>query len=149
MAWVVGIGLFLLLLFAFPKQVGVLIGLVCLIAAGIGLYIYLQNEMAARERAKISAFASVYPSCSDPNFPLLIDFTNNSKKRVMKIFFDIRGYREGFSDAIAGDYSRSSDRIIEPGASYTSCWTYPNTYGRQIDFTGLKWTVEVNTVRFE
>jgi len=43
MAWVVGIGIGLLLLFAFPKQMGVVILLVVLGAGGLFGYLYLED----------------------------------------------------------------------------------------------------------
>ncbi|NGQ93451.1 hypothetical protein G5V65_21500 [Rhodobacter sp. HX-7-19] len=54
MAWVIGIGIFLFLLFAFPRAMGGLIVLCGLAIGGFLLWQKLESGNRARERAAIS-----------------------------------------------------------------------------------------------
>ena len=59
MAWVIGIGIFLFLLFAFPRAMGGLIVLCGLAIGGFLLWEKLERDNRARERAAIS----ITPGC--------------------------------------------------------------------------------------
>jgi len=54
MVWVVGIGVFLFLLFAFPRPMMGLIALCGLAVGGFLLFTKIENQNRARERASIS-----------------------------------------------------------------------------------------------
>ncbi|PDT80053.1 hypothetical protein CO676_29850 [Sinorhizobium sp. BJ1] len=148
MAWVVGIGIFLFLLLGFPKQVGSLILLIVLAGGGVALYYYLDQQAYARKKAQIITEVGTDPACSDPRFPLKIQFTNTTAETLMRVSFSLEGFRPGYSDVVVSDYLLSSDRIMRPRDVYAACWGYPVRYGKQVNYPGLKWVAKVTTATF-
>lgn len=148
MAWVVGIGVFLFLLFAFPKQVGSIILLIILAVGAFWLYLSQEQEANARRKAKILTVAGADSVCNDPEFPLKIQFTNTSDEKLLRVSYSLEGFQPGYSDVVVSDYLRSSDRIMQPGDVYSACWRYPEAYGKQVDYTGLKWVARVTSATF-
>lgn len=148
MAWVVGIGVALFLLFAFPKQIGILIGVAALLIVGaIGIY-WINATQKERELSHVKLSAFYQPGQCSQEYPILINFENGTDKIIEKISFDLNGFRPGFSEAVSTDYYLSSDRIINPGANYRSCWKYHKGYGREFDPSKLQWEAVASNVHF-
>lgn len=136
MAWIVGIGLALFLLFAFPKQMGIVILLVVVGAVGLFGYFYLEDQRRAeeyRERQESIVLAASFDvaKCS-AEFPVLVEIRNGYTETVQSLTFELSGYREGYSSPVYRGLSYKSDRIIAPGETYVACWTQPDLdYGAQ------------------
>lgn len=152
MAWVVGIGIFLFLLCAFPKQIGAIV----LIIAVCGLFAWLYNDgqmkAAARERAKITMSARADLGCNDPEYPIGVSISNGTTKRINSIYFMLAARRPGFSSDIYS-YYHTSDRILDPGDVYFACWSlssYETSHGkiRGEDIKALNWSTRLSSVRF-
>jgi hypothetical protein len=132
MAWVIGIGIFLFLLFAFPRA---MVGLIVLCGVGIGGFL-LWDKIKTDERARLRAAVTVTVThnierCS-PEYPLFIRIQNGSEDTVEKVSFGIEGNRAGYSDPLydSGYQGYSSDKIIASGEGWANCWTLPRTaYG--------------------
>jgi hypothetical protein len=125
MEWVIGIGIFLVLLFVFPR---VMTPILILGGLGIGavvLYFYLESEERARQRALVQASIEHNSSRCSEEYPLLITWSNNSGDTVKKIWFKVKGFRKGYSDPIYSGFSYESDRIITAGQSWSNCWRIP------------------------
>ncbi len=133
MAWVVGIGIFLFLLFLFPRPVISLI-ILCAVAGGaLFLYYYLGDKRRGSKIAGIDITVNYnIPKCSK-DYPLEIRIKNNSGSTINKIRFNLAGYREGFSEPIYGTgYDKyETDKIIPIGKTLWMCWKIPKlSYGK-------------------
>ncbi len=119
MVWVVGIGLGLLLLFAFPKQMGALIVLLVLAGAGLFGFLYLQDQQRAEEYRKreesITLSATYDAAGCSAEYPILITIRNNYTQTIESLTFELGGYREGYSSPVYQGHSYESDRIMAPG----------------------------------
>ena len=132
MAWVIGIGIFLFLLFAFPRAV---VGLIALCGVGIGGF-FLWNKIETDERNRLRTAVTVKVThdlerCST-EYPLLVRIDNGSKNAVEKVSFGIEGKRAGYSDPLydSGYQGYSSDKILASGEGWSNCWTLPRqAYG--------------------
>lgn len=130
MVWIVGIGLGLFLLFAFPKQMGAVILLLVLGAAG--LFFAIQNaeqRRADEQRKKVEAIgltATFDSTRCSAEFPILIGIRNGYTQTIQSLNFELAGYREGFSSPVYLGRSLRSDRIIRPGETYEACWSVPS-----------------------
>lgn len=131
MAWIVGTGLLLLLLFAFPRQmIGLL--LVLLFAAG-GIFLVLkqkgdrQAEERARVRSQVTVAVRYDPDLCAPSHPLAITVSNGADRTLKKVSFDLKGYRPGYSDPVLEGswFDYSTDRIILPSQDWLTCWSAP------------------------
>lgn len=136
MVWVVGIAFGLLLLFAFPRQMLVVLGLIVVAGGGlIGAIIHLENQRqkeAAERRSSVRMEASFNPSRCNTEFPILVKITNNYSRTLLNTNFSLSGFRDGFSKPIYQAVSYNSDKILDPGQSYEGCWQLPNVnYGVQ------------------
>ena len=132
MAWVVGIGIFLFLLFAFPRSMGALIVLCGLAIGGFLLWQKLEIDNRARERAAISITVSYDLERCSSDFPLFIEIVNGSDRTLEAVSFGIEGRRTGYSEPLydSGYLGYSSDRIIASNDGWANCWTLPRqAYG--------------------
>jgi hypothetical protein len=152
MAWVVGIGIFLFLLCAFPKQIGsiaLLIVACCIIA---WLYSDAQSKAAVKLRAKITISVSIGSGCNDPQYPISVSISNGTNKRINSVYFKLSARRPGFSSEIYS-YTETSDRILNPGDRYIACWSlssYEMDYGKikGEDIRALSWSARLSSVNF-
>lgn len=155
MAWVIGIGVGLFLLFVFPRQMGALILFLLLAAAGIGGWLYLHDQKLAEERRqkeeKITLSAAYDINRCSIEFPILITIRNGYTETIKNMTFELGGYRHGYSSPIYREPFYKSDRIIAPGETYTACWTKPPLdYGAQeISPEGLTWRASYSYASFE
>jgi hypothetical protein len=157
MAWVIGIGIFLFLLFAFPRAIVGLIVLCGVIIGGALLWDKIKTDERARLRAAVTVtVAHDLEQCS-PEYPLFVRINNGSENTVEKVSFGVDGNRAGYSDPIyESDYQGySSDKIIARGDSWSTCWTLPRTaYGTSEQMLALHlpetlvWTVKNISPRF-
>jgi hypothetical protein len=106
-----------------------------------------QGEAAKNERAKVEMIAVIDPRC-DAAFPLFIGTENKSSRRVEQVYFTIRAFRSGFSNAVYTDSYKSSDRIIEPGQGWGTCWSLVQEKLGAFDPKTLDWQVELLSVSF-
>lgn len=148
-AWVLGIGVGLYLLFRFTKPmlivVGILVGLAALVVSGF----WASGELAKVERSRI-AIVVRYDTTGgcEPTHPLLISFKNNSNKTLNYVSFSVHGKRPGYSRDAYSDYLLSSDKILPPGSVHFGCWGI-RSYQEPDEPLGLEWAAEVSTVSFE
>ncbi|WP_284765363.1 hypothetical protein [Agrobacterium sp. CFBP2214] len=152
MAWVVGIGIFFFLLFAFPKQVGGLILILLAIGGAAWIYSNAESKAAAKERSKIVTSARTDLGCADPQFPIGVSISNGAKKQINSVDFTISAKRPGYSSEVYSNF-HTSDRILKPGDVYFACWSlsrYETTYGKLKDenIKALNWSARVISVRF-
>lgn len=154
MAWIVGIGIALFLLFVFPKQMGIVILVVIGGAAALFGYLYLEDQRRAEEyrerKESITLEASYDLTKCSTEFPLLVEIRNGYTDTLQSLTFEINGYREGYSSPVYRGYSYKSDRIIAPGETYVACWTQPGLdYGaRATPPQSLNWRATYSYASF-
>jgi uncharacterized membrane protein len=154
MAWVIGIGIFLFLLFAFPKQIGFII--LCIV--GVCIFYYVKAEHDSKRKSELISMikhraAADSKLCSDPNYPISVGFLNDTNKTINRISFILSSKREGFSSNISTSYL-DSDKILKPNEGYVNCWSlssYDLQYGKLKDYkiSDLKWNVEILSADFQ
>lgn len=157
MAWVIGIGIFLFLLFAFPRA---MLGLIALCGLGIGgflLWTKLDSDKRARETAAISITVTYDLERCSPEYPLFVGIVNASDNTLEAVSFGIEGHRTGYSEPLydSGYLGYSSDRIIASGDGWANCWTLPRqAYGAAEQSIALNppstlvWTAKNPSPRF-
>jgi hypothetical protein len=154
MIWV-AIIIGIILLFVFPKQAGILIGV---IVVGFGVtYLYFEAEENERKK-EIEAVAVTVSfntkSCSN-EFPIYVSINNGGKKIVEKVSWNIGAYTKGHSDNVvdygySSEYSTpySSDKILNKGQSFGVCYKVPTLSG-SINPKDLNWSVVRKSIDFK
>lgn len=149
MAWVVGIGIALFLLLAFPRQVLSLAAILVVAACAIGAYYWAADKYETAKRDKIIAGALYDLERCSQMHPIYIVFKNNTSDTITRLSFSLEGYREGYSDPVSDDYL-STDKIIKPQNVFGSCWRFDQpTYKAPINGPSLEWRVKITSVRWQ
>jgi hypothetical protein len=132
LAWVVGIGGALYLLFRFPRPSLIFIGVVVAIGAAMVGFPYAQDQLSKRKAAKVVGKVFYDLEKCSVEYPLWIEILNKSDDTVEKFSFTIEGHLERYSDPLydSGYPGYSSDRIIFSDEGVVVCWTLPRqAYG--------------------
>jgi hypothetical protein len=132
MEWIVGIGFFVVILFAFPRKTLILLSILIVISAigGGGYFLYEYLEQRKYDAFKMSAVFDL--EACPKSHPLLITVKNETGSTVEKVSFSITGKRDGFSTPVyesvrygSGARRFETDKIFEPNSVYTICWVAP------------------------
>lgn len=131
LAWVLGIGIFVGLLIAFPKRTGiflcVVVGSSLVIGLGTwGVFQFIEyRKQQVLARVKISADYNLQ-SC-DEEFPILVSIKNETGQTIENTKLQLAGYRRNHSDPLysSGYLAYESDRIIPSDTSASACWRTP------------------------
>lgn len=122
----------IILIFIFPKQMGILAALAVVGIAGV--YLYLQAEENDRKKQRDAVSINITygsPVCSS-DFSLAVNIMNGSRKTVTKVRWNIGAYKPGYSNNVV-DYGYSSeystpyesDKILSPNQSFAVCYKTP------------------------
>jgi hypothetical protein len=139
MVWIIGGAIIVAIcLLAFPKQAVWILAGVVVAAGALIFYLYqdsrrsaeLEKQLAeqrAREFAQIEVIADGdATACPNSGTPIAITIKNGSPTQTLKaISFNLEGHRRGFSSVVSSARNLISDKIIEPGGVYTTCWPLP------------------------
>lgn len=145
----------IVLIFIFPKQMGVLAAVVVVGIAGI--YLYLQAEENDRKKQRDSvAISVIYGSsvCSS-EYPIVVNIKNGSRKTVKKVRWNIGAFKPGYSNNVveygySSEYSTAyeSDKILAPNQSYGVCYKTPKLKsGNKPD--SVNWSAVSKSVVFQ
>lgn len=151
MIWIIGIGIFLFLLFAFPRQTGVTIGSLVAIVAVIVAYFYIQDQAEKSRVARVAVQATYGGAlCTDPNFPLLLVIHNGSDRTFAKLSIDVFANREGYSDSLVFE-NIYSDKIMQPNENYSACWSVGDYQMKTLKFPAptLNWKAVISFVTWQ
>jgi hypothetical protein len=131
MAWVIGIGITLFLLFKFPKPMLGIVGVFIIIAVGTAGYLWLNEKQESALRNAITIDVVHDPSRCSPEYPLFITISNRSARTLKRLNFYVTGFREGYSDPVFETASTwDTDKIISPNQTFQQCWSSPpKSYG--------------------
>ncbi|WP_324134765.1 hypothetical protein [Bosea sp. (in: a-proteobacteria)] len=156
MAWVAGICIALFLLFAFPRQMALLIVLLVVAAVAVVALVSESNQKAAASRAREMALVEITARgdmavCSDPLYPVVVAFVNRSPDRILNaVSFSLKAFRPGFSDPVLTAYALRSDRIMRPGETYLSCWAKPvGQFPAGFTAQNLSWAAEKSSITWQ
>lgn len=132
MAWV-ALVVGLVLLFFFPRQMGVVIALA--IAAGAGIYLYIghQDRLAreAQDKVQVRVEYAAGKQCP-PGQPLGVRVDNAGERTVARLVFHLEVRRPGHSGNLVQSHGAGtfhSDRIVKPGEGYAACHPAPKLRG--------------------
>jgi hypothetical protein len=155
MAWVVGIGVFLALLFGFPKQVGILMA--ALVAVGGILFAYVSytdnkaSEEFRKKQQAVSMWAFYNEEKCSKDFPILVRINNGYTKTLLEVSFSLSGYREGYSRPVYEAGYLVSDRIVAPQQMQETCWSLPRLNTGEVGSSPseLNWRINVSYPKYE
>ena len=92
MAWGVGIGLFVALLFAFPRATGGVLLFVAVTLGAIFLWNQQQTKKRAQQRAAVTVSAAYDLRSCQVEHPIRVTINNGSDRSVLKVTFKVAGY---------------------------------------------------------
>jgi hypothetical protein len=101
-----------------------LVGLFAAILALMAVHGYYAVTVPTKQ-VTVAKFALNHKDCSDPSFPLLVSFHNQSNKTVLSINFEFNAYFRGRSTDIAEWNTLKDDKILKPGETSVACWSLP------------------------
>jgi len=133
MVWI-AIIIGIILIFIFPKQMGVLAAV--LVAGIVAIFLYFQAEENDRKRQNdaVSITVNYDKSVCSAEYPIVVNFRNGSRKTVTKISWNIGAFKPGYSNNVVdyGPYSSEystpyeSDKILAPNQAYGLCYKAPS-----------------------
>lgn len=124
-AWVLGIGIAVYLLFRFPKKMLILLGVLAVVAAGLGAWLYIADNQSRWQREAVSLSITYNLEECSPDMPLRITVHNGARRDVVQSRMVIRGFRDGYSTPLYERADYSSDRIFEVGQTLSGCFVLP------------------------
>lgn len=145
----------IILVFVFPKQMGILVAVVVIAIGAIYLYLYVDENNRKKQIEAVSISVAFNAEACSEEYPIAVNFKNGSKKTVEKIRWNIGAYRPGYSDNIvnygtySGEYSTpyETDRILSPGQTFGLCYKAPllKSGASQSEVT---WTIVRKSINF-
>ncbi|KZL11355.1 hypothetical protein [Pseudovibrio sp. Ad26] len=127
MEWIIGIGIFVFLLFKYPRKSLLLLLFITVSTAIGGGYFFIKDFLAQRKKESVKLSVSYNKTSCSQKFPLEITIENHSGSVMEAVKFSVEGRRSGYSTAIyeSGYQGYSSDKIIGAGEGYLTCWSIP------------------------
>jgi hypothetical protein len=122
-----------ILLFVFPRQAGIFLGIA--IAAGAGLYLYAdhRDRVSRQERDKVVVRVQYGAERECPaSHPLSVFIGNATDRTVNKVEFQLEVRRPGHSNNLIDGYGVGtfrSDKIIKPNEAHSFCHGAPRLRG--------------------
>lgn len=133
------------------KVVGVIILLIIVLFLLFLGYLWFEDKQRQAEEDKVEMTVRYDLDECPEDFPLFVKILNNSDRTINSVDFDIRITRKGYSKNLAewGDYG--SDKIIEPGSGWESCWKYKlqAEYERYNNPDNLNFTIGYKYIYFQ
>ncbi|MFK5949685.1 MAG: hypothetical protein QM500_13060 [Methylococcales bacterium] len=146
MTWIAAI-LGILILFLFPKQMGVLIGVILLGFGATYLYIQAEENEKIQQREAVTIDINYDIKLCSVEYPLHVLISNKSKKIVNKISWNVAAYKSGYSNNVinykyTSEYGTpySSDKVLKSGHYFGVCYKTPSLKN-DIKPENLKWSV--------
>jgi len=159
-AWVLGVGIAVYLLFRFPKKMLILLGVLAVVAAGVGAWLYVVDNRPRWEREAISLTVTYDPETCSADWPLRIEYQNNARRTLIDSAFAVEGFRDAYSNPLyqSPPSYYSTDRIIEPGEPYLWCYSIPPVSAQNSGIEDLlevahppetlEWRARITSARF-
>lgn len=116
-----------LLLFAFPRKMSVILTCGAALGAIVGGYVLWQKQqLVGQENAVEMTVVYSLEACSE-SAPLLVTIANNSSMAVTGIQWVFSARRPGNRSELTGDWLKTYrlDLTIEPGRQHTVCYPAP------------------------
>lgn len=140
--------IFLVLIFAYPRQTLLIMFIGALFVVG---YINDAKEEAERLRQKKNEFVIQISidkvRCKNLSDPLLIKMHNQSGDTVVYVDFGILAYRQHYSRPMLSS-SYSTDRIIPNGQTWEVCTNAPSGDTKGIPLDNLNWAISYKHVEW-
>ena len=116
-----------LLLFAFPRQMSVILAVGALIGSVAGgFYLWEKRKLTAQESAVEITVVYDAQQC-DPAEPLLVTISNRSATAVVRTEWVFSARRPGYRGELTGGWLKAyaSDKVIAPGQQQKACYPAP------------------------
>lgn len=151
MEWIAAAIVFVFLMWKWPRNTLIGLGVCVLAVGGWILYMFSEEEYQTAQQNKLYAgierdgVVSV-ANCGD-KYPLLVRFKNNTQKTITKIVWRPSVRRSGHSSEL-NEYSYideyTNDKILQPGDATRDCWTLPRL--KTNDFRNVIVDIELHSV---
>jgi hypothetical protein len=125
MVWVIGIGLALFLVFALPRQMLVVIGILMVGAGGFFAWLEYIDYRQTRDRDSVVLLATFEPGGCAPDYPIRVKISNTNAKTLLAVSFSLAGFLQDESEPVYQGRAMASNRVIPPGQSHEQCWSVP------------------------
>jgi hypothetical protein len=116
-----------LLLFAFPRQMSVVLAVGALIGAVLGgYYLWEKRKFTAEESAVEMTVVYDAQQCDEAE-PLLVTISNRSSTAVARVEWVFSARRPGYRGELTGGWLKAyaSDKLIAPGQQRKICYPAP------------------------
>lgn len=151
MIWVIGAAA-VVVLYLYSRRAG-LAAVAVLAVLYIGLWLMsgqINSHVPTNQSVAVVASSSG-ATCQAPGAPVSVTFTNNADRQLLATSFTLSARQAGHSSLIYRATLRS-DKIIEPGGSWTECYGLnPLSFSeRDVHYnpSDLEWSAEVSLSRF-
>ena len=125
MVWAIGIGLALFLVFALPRQMLVVIGILVMAVGGLFAWFEYTDYRQKRDRESVVLLATFEPEDCAPDYPIRVKISNTNAKTLLAVSFGLAGFLQDQSEPAYQGRAMASNRIIPPGQSHEACWAVP------------------------
>lgn len=144
--------LWIIIIIKFPKQtiiISISLILLCILLWYQYITIPERNRKAINDSVSVTISYSV--ALCNHGYPLSVTVKNNSHKTITKVSWDVNIYISGYSTDISGwPNNYSSDKILRPGESWSSCYKLPsNLNAKNHDPSSLKYEISNKYVHFQ
>jgi hypothetical protein len=125
MVWVIGIGLALFLVFALPRQMLAVIGMLVMGVGGLFAWLEYTDYRQTRDRDSVVLVATFEPESCAPDYPIRVKISNTNTKTLLAVSFGLAGFLQDQRDPVYQGLAMASNRVIAPGESHEACWAVP------------------------
>lgn len=148
MEWI-GALIFVVLLFIFPKQIGILIAFFVAVIVAIVGYNQYQTYLTEKEQNLVSISVVYSEENCIPPMPLSVRISNKSKREIVEVGWDFVARRPGYSSNLLDylDQDAKSDKIIKPGEVWDFCYRVPKSQ-RFMEPEKVEWSISGKRVTF-
>ena len=125
--WILFVLSVVILLFAFPRQMSVVLAVAAVVGAVAGAYYYFQQREAVRIESAVAITARHDLQQCPEESPLRVVIDNQSPETVERVDWVFSARRPGYRSELTGGWLKPfrSDESIEPGAEWSGCFPAP------------------------
>ncbi|MBP2462047.1 MULTISPECIES: hypothetical protein [unclassified Rhizobium] len=151
MIWVIGAAA-VVVLYLYSRRAGIVaVAVLAVLYVGLWLMSGQINSKVPTNQSVAVVAGSGGETCKAPGAPVSVTFTNNADRQLLATSFTLSARQAGHSSLIYRATLRS-DKIIEPGGSWTECYGLnPLSFSeRDVHYnpSDLEWSAEVSLSRF-
>jgi hypothetical protein len=149
MAWIAAAIVLALFIF-FTKKMFVLVGVLVIVGATFGAYLYYEEHMEDLAESAVSLTVKYSVDECSEEFPLRVFIGNTSERIVHSVEWDVTAFKPGFSTNLAESsyHGYSQDKILAPTEGWSICFSTPRLKNSVEDVSKLNYAIKNKRVVF-